>query len=270
MEYFRYYYINNNIQMNRKWSDDERKEIIEYANTYSKAAAHRKYGVSTEAINYWTKKDHRDKILKTQKRVYRKTHINSLFSCHQMRDIKSVGLEESVRKYNISEKDYDRVVRCITRIDEYNKKNKERNYDRTKKWCEDNKEHVREYKKQYIDDNRDKIRKRVRKRKEADPAFKLKENIRRRMWGALKRNEKHANTEMLLGCSIQEFKVYLESKFTEGMSWYNYGSMWHVDHIKPLSLFDLYSNEQQKIAFHYTNCQPLLAQDNLKKSNKYG
>lgn len=39
--------------MNRKWSDDERKEIIEYANAYSKAAARRKYGVSTEAINYY-------------------------------------------------------------------------------------------------------------------------------------------------------------------------------------------------------------------------
>lgn len=53
------------------------------------------------------------------------------------------------------------------------------------------------------------------------------------------------------------------------MSWENYGKNgWHLDHIIPLSAFDLTDPEQLKIACHYTNIQPLWARDNLVKSNK--
>jgi len=63
--------------------------------------------------------------------------------------------------------------------------------------------------------------------------------------------------------------AHLESKFQEGMSWENYGKNgWHLDHIIPLSAFDLTDPEQLKIACHYTNIQPLWARDNLVKSNK--
>jgi len=63
----------------------------------------------------------------------------------------------------------------------------------------------------------------------------------------------------LLGCEIQFFKEYLESKFKIGMSWENYGKIWHVDHIIPCKKFDLQNPEQQKKCFHYTNLQPLWA-----------
>ena len=69
-----------------------------------------------------------------------------------------------------------------------------------------------------------------------------------------------------LGCTSLELKQHLELKFTEGMNWDNYGR-WHVDHIKPISLA---TTEQEAIQLsHYTNLQPLWAEDNLKKSNKY-
>ncbi len=71
----------------------------------------------------------------------------------------------------------------------------------------------------------------------------------------------------MIGCSWIDFKIYLESKFTEGMSWDNYGK-WHIDHIVPLSSFDLSDPVQLEKACHYTNLQPLWAKDNLKKSNK--
>lgn len=67
-----------------------------------------------------------------------------------------------------------------------------------------------------------------------------------------------------LGCSIPEFKTYIENKFVDGMSWDNHGE-WHLDHIKPLASFDLTDRSQLLIACHYTNYQPLWAIDNLKK-----
>jgi hypothetical protein len=69
-----------------------------------------------------------------------------------------------------------------------------------------------------------------------------------------------------LGCSIPELKTYLESKFQEGMSWENWGIYgWHIDHIIPLDAFNLTNREEFLKACHYTNLQPLWAEENLKK-----
>ena len=73
---------------------------------------------------------------------------------------------------------------------------------------------------------------------------------------------------MLTGCaSWNELKIYLESKFSNGMTWENMGE-WHIDHIKPCYSFDLTDEKQQMECFHFTNLQPLWAKDNLSK-NKY-
>lgn len=68
----------------------------------------------------------------------------------------------------------------------------------------------------------------------------------------------------LLGCSVSDFKRYLESKFEGGMSWGRFSEI-HIDHIKPCAAFDLLDENQQKECFHYTNLQPLWASDNIKK-----
>ena len=137
-----------------------------------------------------------------------------------------------------------------------------------------NKEEIAEYQKAYREDNKEEIRtcKRYwRKRKMLDPIYSLKHNLRTRIQIAIREGygEKAYKTIELLGCSWEEVREHIESQFTEGMSWNNYGLHgWHIDHILPCASFDLSDLEQQKKCFHYTNLQPLWAEDNLRKSDK--
>lgn len=107
-------------------------------------------------------------------------------------------------------------------------------------------------------------------RKLTDSEFKLLKTLRSRLGCAIKRQQSNKcdTTIELLGCSIFFLKIFLEAKFKEGMTWENHGE-WHIDHIKPCSLFNLLNEEEQKKCFHYTNLQPLWASENLSKGCKY-
>jgi len=111
-------------------------------------------------------------------------------------------------------------------------------------------------------------RKRKKFRYDNDVQYKIKDSLRKRIRVALKGKAKSKATIALLGCSVDFLKTYLENKFESGMTWENYGiDGWHIDHIIPCSAFDLTDPEQQGLCFHYTNLQPLWAEDNIKKSN---
>jgi hypothetical protein len=71
-----------------------------------------------------------------------------------------------------------------------------------------------------------------------------------------------------LDYSLESLIAHLESKFTDGMSWENYGK-WHVDHIKPCALFDMTKPEDFQQCWSLSNLQPLWALDNYKKGVKY-
>ena len=77
---------------------------------------------------------------------------------------------------------------------------------------------------------------------------------------------KSAKSKECLGCDHDHLKKHIESQFIEGMTWENHGTHgWHIDHIIPLSVFDLSNHEDQRKAFHYTNLRPLWWQDNIAK-----
>ncbi len=126
----------------------------------------------------------------------------------------------------------------------------------------------------YRKQNRKQIQKTMtkyeRERKKKDPVFKLAKTMRSRLLSALTRKnaKKNCRTMDLIGASPSFVMGYLEAKFTEGMTWENHGT-WHIDHIKPCCSFDLTKEEEQRKCFHYSNLQPLWAEDNLKKGGKF-
>lgn len=108
-----------------------------------------------------------------------------------------------------------------------------------------------------------------KERKIKDPNYKLRKVLRHRIYLALKGNKKIQSSVKLLGCSTEDAITYIQSKWKQGMTWDNWTNKgWHLDHIKPLSKFDLTNLEQLKEACHYTNLQPLWAVDNIQKGNR--
>jgi len=162
-------------------------------------------------------------------------------------------------------------------------RNKDKVKMQQKIWREQNRDRLKDYHKDYQKNYRRKKQSRkpstpesrqkrnihINNCKKNDPNFKLQGSLRSRLRNALKGNYKSGSAVRDLGCSIESFKAYLESKFQTGMTWDNHGQYgWHIDHIKPLSSFDLTDRKQLLEACHYTNLQPLWAADNLSKYNK--
>lgn len=129
------------------------------------------------------------------------------------------------------------------------------------------KEAVSTYKKEYRAKNKDKIALYMRDRRKTNINAKLSDNLRCRLKMAMRSNAKKGSAVKLLGCSIEDFKIYLSSLFKPGMTWDNYGD-WHIDHKKPLSRFDLTDETQLAEACHWTNLQPLWASENSSKGNR--
>ncbi len=108
-------------------------------------------------------------------------------------------------------------------------------------------------------------RKNLQKRRDEDPKYRVMMALHCRLYMAVK--EKKGKTMELVGCSKDDLNKHLYSKFTEGMTWDNYGE-WHIDHIHPCASFNLEDPEDQKKCFHWTNLQPLWAKDNISKGDR--
>lgn len=149
-------------------------------------------------------------------------------------------------------------------------RNREKQIERSRVYYKENKSIHAARSARWKAANTQKINENKRNRYGADTIFAIKEALRSRLRLAIVNGHKSGSAIKDLGCSIEELKKYLESKFQEGMTWENWGKAgWHIDHIIPLSSFDLTDYDQLKRACHYTNLQPLWAKDNLRKSNKH-
>ena len=149
-------------------------------------------------------------------------------------------------------------------------KERQRRYDKKRKRKPTKKslQYKKEYNVKYRYLNKDRINRQSVERRKNDPLQHLMSTLRSRVYDALKRNgyKKTSKTYEILGASFEKVKQYIEQQFTKGMSWELVGPRIHIDHIMPLASA---TNKEELIKLcHYTNLQPLWAEDNMKKGSK--
>jgi len=186
-----------------------------------------------------------------------------------------IACDYSRREYH---REYDRKFRGknsparVEYMKEYSIGYREKNKDKKKAYDYENKLTIQAN-----------ARKSIKKRNKIDPAFKLRDQLRDRMKkfinkGKMKKIMPSTSkfAKEVIGLTHEELIKYIEKQFYphpktgEKMSWKNHTiDGWHVDHIKPVNSFDLTKLAEQKKCFHYTNLQPLWAEENLKKSDNY-
>jgi hypothetical protein len=210
------------------------------------------------------------KGLYTKKKDLLKNDKSICTKCEKVKSIDDFWKDCS-KKYGIGsickscDKEYREENRDIIlkKQSEYNKKrNKDPEYSkRQKEYKQKRAKFFKNYQKEYDREYKKKRRK--------DPLYRVKYSCYNRVYYAIKLKgyTKKSSTNELVGCDWNTLRSHLESLFTDGMNWDNYGD-WHVDHIIPCDKFDLSKKEQQLECFNYKNLQPLWAYDNRSKYNK--
>jgi hypothetical protein len=181
--------------------------------------------------------------------------------------------KERIRNYKISYKEEGKRSKSDKK---YYLKNKEFINNKNNKYYLENTDKVKKIQKDYRDNNKEilsikslEYSKKYYSKKKSDPLFKLKGNCRSMIGNALRFNGyvKNSKTEEILGCTFEDFKLYLESKFEDWMTWENHGRFnselnygWDIDHIIPL---DSAETVEDIIRLnHFTNLQPLCSYTN--------
>lgn len=139
------------------------------------------------------------------------------------------------------------------------------NYRQTRRvWKTNNPDYARNYHAKWYKKNRAKKLKQnrnweIRELRNTNSDLRIKKALRSRISQSLAKNRtpKLHRTMLLVGCDIVFLRQHLENRFVKGMTWENYGNVWHIDHIHPCAKFDLTDVEEIKKCFHYTNLQPL-------------
>jgi hypothetical protein len=158
---------------------------------------------------------------------------------------------------------------CTTlRVKKWVNDNKEKRIEYIKKYSEENKEYIAQKSREYYYNNTQKVIdynvNYKKERAKVDDLFKLRQTLHSTISGNFRQKnvKKPKKTELILGCSFQYFKFYIESKFEPWMNWDNKGKYngeinygWDLDHIIPVCSAE---TEEELIRLnHYTNFQPL-------------
>ncbi len=201
-----------------------------------------------------------------------KKPINEFYFAKIANNYKSQCKECEKRRSKLYKKENKEKVDQINKI--YRETHREEKRLKDKIWVEKNKEKKKASDKAYRERTKHIRRIKTKERKEKDPLFKFKLNVSKLIVKTFKQNncKKQNKTTEILGCTMIEFKSYIEKQFQPWMNWNNYGmydpnfKRWQLDHITPIS--SAKTEEEVLKLNHYTNFQPLDAMENMLKSNK--
>jgi len=246
------------------------------------------------------KKTKRKYYLKRKEKILEKRKIYVKNHKKEISEVRKVYYQNHKEERKIYIKNNEKKILKNAKI--YRKNHGKKISKTNKIWRENHKEEITKKRKIDYQKNKKEINKKARERRKtkeykksmnnycrnkrkADIHFQIRCNLGKGIPSALKGKNKSISTMKLLGRDIDFFWNYLEAQFfgrsrkiidkndniiIEVMTRHNYGKKgWVLDHIKPRSLFDLTDPAQIAMCFHYTNYQPLWAEDNLRKGNKY-
>ena len=232
-EYYRAYYLANRERKKatgRAWRVANRERVKATTKAWQKANPER----CASYTKAWTHRN-REHVAATNKAYY------------------EANRERCLMRSKISNSKVDPKQEAA-RARAYRKANPEKAAASTKAWRKRNLKKVADIAKNYRKNNLD---------------AKLAHVLRTRLCEVLKGVRKSFPTMKLLGCDIDWLKAWFEVQFKPGMTWENYGPLWHVDHKRPCTSFDLNDPRQQRLCFHWTNLQPLFAEENIRKGNRW-
>jgi hypothetical protein len=203
--------------------------------------------------------------------------ISVCYKCNKKEYYKQYYLLNKQKFIDTANKKYnDNKEECLKKMNKYYLKNKEKLKMYNHQYYLKNKEEMQINMKKYYEENKVELNrkgmlKKKEKMKQPGSYLRLVENLRSRVSMAVKYHKgiKACSAIKLLGADIDTVRKHLQSQFKDGMTWENQGAKgWHVDHIIPCNSFDLTKEEEQTKCFHYTNLQPLWANENLRKGCK--
>lgn len=247
------------------------KEFVPYRSTqkYCTRICYKKSDRYKDIIKKFNKTEKR----KITQRKYKKN--SDKYKNYMSEYLKKYSMTDKNKKYR---QEYGLKYRQRDDVKEYQKKYRqsEKYKENQRKYAQTNKR--KEYKKEYRKTEKYKnwVNEYFSERKKNDPVFKIQIRMRQRIGNFLKvkKLSKKNTTFKMIGCTPEFLKIYLEKKFyphpktNEKMTWKNHTLHgWHVDHIKPLDMAKTIS-EAEKLS-HYTNLQPMWADENISKGNKY-
>jgi hypothetical protein len=205
---------------------------------------------------------HKDEVREYQKK-YREDHKGEQKDNQRRWQEKNSEKEKARKKI---EYEHDKESgRAQAQRRAYYVKNKSKCNEQSHNWYEKNKTVALEQSRQRQKKNRARESERRKIRYHNDLQYRLRRLLRSRLGKCLKNKTKKGSAIGLLGCTIEQLIFYLESQFRDGMNWGNYGTMWSIDHIYPLSKADLEDTKQLELVCHYSNLQPLTIEENSAK-----
>jgi hypothetical protein len=235
---------------------NKEKELIDFS----------KHKRTADGYNYYCKECNRNYRLQNKDRL---KEYNNNYYCQNKEKLLSSHKDYLKRYYKDNKDEFllkskDRWENNKEDLREYNKKYYLDNKQKIKAYQTENQKIISENRKIYRDKNKETINEKRRLRRGNDQLYRCKENIRCLIKESIKRKgfKKTSKTEEILGCSFEEFKIYLESKFEPWMTWDNYGKYngeenygWDIDHIIPVR--EASSENEVMILNHFSNLQPL-------------